>query len=165
MTLDAANESAQGDVFDPAVLAQAQAALGGPAHAVLSDLCPDLSGIALFDALRSVATARQALGEPRGGNALERAFGSGGQRRRNEGAAIAAEIAVGQSDPVPGAQHQGLLLPGGNFVGKVIQGVGLTDLVAQARPHFSNVRLFRPKASVGVALASRMASRMPSMVV
>lgn len=40
---------------------------------------------------------------------------------------------------------EGLLVEGGNFVGKFIMGAGSERIVAVARPHFARVKLYRPQ--------------------
>lgn len=50
-----------GDFTDPAVAAAVRARLGGPAHIVMSDMAPNISGHKAMDQPRSIALAEDAL--------------------------------------------------------------------------------------------------------
>ncbi len=51
----------QGDFTDPACLAHVRAALGGPADLVISDMAPNISGIAAADQAHAMGLAEMAL--------------------------------------------------------------------------------------------------------
>jgi 23S rRNA (uridine2552-2'-O)-methyltransferase len=99
-------EVIQGDITRPDVIADLELALPDGADAVISDVSPQISGIAPTDHARSVELALASL-----------------------------DIA------------RRCLRSGGAFVVKVFHGEDFDRFVAEARPHFQKIHIFRPQAS------------------
>ena len=83
-------------------------------HAMLSDMCPDTTGGASTDAIRSASLARVAVELALGDDAAETA-----DEADEEGGSVAVA-----PPPAPGRRERGVLLPGGALVVKLLEGPG-----------------------------------------
>ncbi|CAK0751754.1 hypothetical protein CVIRNUC_002092 [Coccomyxa viridis] len=112
-------------------LRHAKAAAGAESEApkfnvVLSDMCHSTLGVAAADVARSLHLARCAAGVAIGHAGFE------------------GDDGMGASATLP---EEGVLLPDGHLVAKLLQGAGSEDLVRELRPHFKKVSWMQPKAT------------------
>lgn len=111
----------QGDVTDTAA-ADLLAMHPSGFHTVLSDMAPDTAGAGRLDAIRSLSLAQAAL-------------------------ALAVGAAVDGEEQHHGGDTHGVLLPGGHFVVKILEGAGTREWGKECVVHFQRVVWVRPKST------------------
>ncbi|KAK9798940.1 hypothetical protein WJX73_004770 [Symbiochloris irregularis] len=110
-------------------------------HTVLSDMCPDTSGIAAADVARSLELA---------GHAVRLALSNSSELP--DGIRVtppdqSASLSDAHETSPEGPQPGGVLLPEGHLVVKVLSGSGCNELHDYLRHHFRKVVWAQPKAS------------------
>ncbi|EIE24057.1 23S ribosomal RNA methyltransferase [Coccomyxa subellipsoidea C-169] len=103
----------------------------GGFHAVLSDMCHSTVGNSAADVLRSLELAQTAA-----------AIAVGDREERDKKASLEEMYSTG-----PAGGRPGVLLPGGHFVVKLLQGSGSQEFAQELRQHFAKVTWVQPAAT------------------
>ncbi|CAL8462409.1 g1942 [Coccomyxa elongata] len=119
---------------------QSETASAGPRgfHVVLSDMCHNTVGNSAADVVRSMELARSAA-------AL--AVGEDGADGEEPDAGKVQPKKLHEGGPAGSQEWPGVLLPGGHFVVKLLQGTGSQEFALQLQRHFTKVSWVQPKAT------------------